>query len=183
MLTLNIDWPWEEVAWASDFSELWEQEDLGLFPILPLNRYITLNKVPLTKSTLNASNYMSKFIFKHLNMQIFMNDGVKLCRESGYWYLNMKFGTQRQAFTFQRLILNFYVICKGNKVSSYLLGRGHCKARHILSWRTFLIRFQIFTEHLWQVGKVHRHYYYIWAFQWCFLCEAFPSTAGWSSSQ
>lgn len=73
MLTLNIDWPWEEIAWASDFSVLWELEDLGLFPILPPNSYITLNKVPLTKSNLSASSYTPSFIFKQV-MQIFMNE-------------------------------------------------------------------------------------------------------------
>lgn len=76
MLTLNIDWPWEEVAWASDFSVLWELEDLGLFPVLPLNFCITLNKIPLKKKSLSASSYTSSFVFKHLNMQLFMNDGV-----------------------------------------------------------------------------------------------------------
>lgn len=127
MLTLNIDWPWEEVVWASNFSVLWELEDLGLFPILPLNCYITLNKVPLTKSNLSASSYTSSFIFKNVSMQIFMNEGVKSCRETGYLFLflNRNFGRQCQAYQILKAVTEmFYAICKGNNLSSYQMGRG-----------------------------------------------------------
>lgn len=130
MLTLNIDWPWEEAVWASDFSVLWELEDLGLFPILPLNRYITLSKVPLTKSNLSVSSYTSSFIFKNLNMHIFMNEGVTSCRKTDYLFLfvNRNFGTLCQAYQiFKTLTEFFYAICKGNNLGSYQMGRGCCK--------------------------------------------------------
>lgn len=111
MLTLNIDWPWEEVVWASDFSVLWELEDLGLFPILPLNCYITLSKVPVTKLNLSALSYTSSFIFKNKSMQIFMNKGAKSCSETGYLFLflNRNFGRQCQAYQILKAVTEIFM--------------------------------------------------------------------------
>lgn len=74
-----------------------------------------------------------------------------------------------------------YAICKWNKVSSYLVGKTHCKTKDILSWR--MLHFQIFREYLSHKGKSHCYYYYTWALQWWCLSAEFLPVAGWSGSQ
>lgn len=60
-------------------------------------------------------------------MQIFMNEGVKSYRVTGYLFLflNRNFGRQFQAYQILKAVTEiFYAICRGNNLSSYQMGRA-----------------------------------------------------------
>lgn len=142
-----------------------------------------LEQSPSNKSNLSASSYTSSLIFKNISTQIFMNEGVKSCRETGYLFLflNSNFGRQCQAYQILKAVTEiFYAICKGNNLSSY-------KWEGVVVKQRAMKGVHYMFSNLQRTVRTYRKNSLLWLLhikvQWCALCEALLTMAGWSSSQ